>query len=152
MRKIALISIIGLSASLALAGGEKVQPLDIKTGLWQSTMTLTFNGLPPMEASFMPKTITQKMCLTKKNLGQYPFLRKNCTLKVMTSTGSKMDVTGDCVFGEGYMDHFTGHLHVLDSEHVEGTETQAITGGGRTMTADYKGTGKYVGPACGNVH
>ncbi len=49
MRKIVLWSMTFLWASILLAAG-KYQPLNVKTGTWQTTFTATTSGAPPIGA------------------------------------------------------------------------------------------------------
>ena len=76
-----------LCMSAVFAAGASAAPMDVKLGLWQSTITSEVSGMPPidmsrytpeqrarMEAAFKkyeargPRTTTYKTCLTKKNL------------------------------------------------------------------------------------
>lgn len=102
MRKIILLSVFCLSASVVLAGGD-IKPLNVKTGLWQVTMTTNMTGLPPISpevlkqltpeqrskleesmkarASQGPQKRTYKHCMTQQDLNKDPFSDKNvnCT-------------------------------------------------------------------------
>jgi len=118
MRKLALWIVACLWASVLLAAG-KYQPLNVKTGTWQTTWTTTVSGLPPIPqdmlnrmtpdqrarveaamknmASGTPRTRTSQTCLTKEQLQKDPFNdRKSCTETVLTSTGSGMEVQEEC--------------------------------------------------------
>jgi len=86
MQKNTSLGLIFLWAPVLLASGD-VQPLNIKTGLWQLTMTTTVSGRPPIppealarmtpeqrakfeaamkaRASHGPRTRTYKNCVTK---------------------------------------------------------------------------------------
>src|ERR1700676_2872864 len=46
MRKILSSTLICLSAEVVLLAAGKVQPLNVKTGLWQVSTTTTMSGLP----------------------------------------------------------------------------------------------------------
>jgi len=159
----------------ALAGPGNVQPLNVKTGLWQTTMVTTTSGAPPMTPDMearlaqmppeqrakieammksrlggTPQTNTYKSCITKEDLNKYPFSdpKQNCSYNVLTSTGSKMDVSGTCTENNGMKTNFTMRLQALDSENVTGTGQVAISGGGHTMNGNYTGTGKWLSPSC----
>ena len=162
-------------SSIVFAGPGNVQPLNIKTGLWQTTMNVSVSGAPPitpdMEAKLAqmppeqrarieammksrlggaPQTHTYKSCITKEDLNKYPFSdpRHNCTYNVLTSTGSKMDVSGSCTEADGMKTDFKMRLDALDSENVKGTGQVAINGGGHTMNGTYSGTGKWLSSTC----
>ena len=99
MRKMILLVAVLLSATVLLAA--TLEPLNVKTGLWQVTMTSTINGLPA------PTTSTYKSCVKKEDLDKYPFTdpKAKCTWTVQSSTGSKMDATGTCMpEGQGKID------------------------------------------------
>ena len=46
MRKVLSAALVGLLASVVLRAAGKVQPLNVKTGLWQVSTTTTMSGLP----------------------------------------------------------------------------------------------------------
>lgn len=175
MRKLTLLAAVLFSTTVLLAGGD-VQPLNIKPGLWETTMTTTVSGLPPMPADMesklaqlppeqrakieammknryggTPQTRTYQSCVKKEDLNKYPFAdpEKKCTYTVTTSTGSKMEVSGSCLPGsEGMKFDFKVQLEATDSEHVKGTGQMVITGGGHSMNASYNGSGKWIGATC----
>ena len=175
MRNTALLAAVLFSAAVLLADG--VQPLNVKTGLWETTMNMTISGLPPVPADMqskldqlppdqrarveamlksryggVPQTSTYKSCIKKEDLNKYPFSdpQRKCTYTVATSTGSKMDVSGTCPpANDGMKVDFKLHLEALDSEHVKGTGQMVITGsGGNTMNGNYNGSGKWLGATC----
>jgi hypothetical protein len=90
--------------SFSLWAGDKIQPLDIKPGLWEFTSTNLVTGLPAMppdvlakmtpeqrakiEAAMgarsggVPRTITHKVCITREKLDKQTAFNdehKNCT-------------------------------------------------------------------------
>src|SRR5689334_2893326 len=94
-----LAAIISSSAVLLMAADP--QPLNVKPGLWQITMTSTIQGLPA------PSTTTYKSCVKKEDLAKYPFTDPDdkCTWTVGNSTGGKMDTKGTCMPpGQGKVD------------------------------------------------
>lgn len=175
MRKAILIGAALLLAMVASVTGN-INPLNLKPGFWQTTMTSTINGKPPMtpemeaklaqmspeqrakfEAALKsrnggtPQTRTWKSCVKKEDLNKYPFddPNKKCTYTVQSSTGSKMDVRGTCSPGkDGYQYDFKLHLETADSEHAKGTGQMTISSGGQTMTADYSGSSEWLGATC----
>src|SRR5262245_38326842 len=87
----------------------KLQPLNVKTGLWESTITTTTSGQMPIPAEMLarltpeqrakfearmnqnasPKTrtYTNRDCETKEKLAEQPFnSEKECKQTIVTST------------------------------------------------------------------
>lgn len=175
MRKAILIGAVLLLAMVASVSGN-VNPLNLKPGLWQTTMTYTIKGTPPMPPDMearlaqmtpeqrakyeamlknqyggTPKTNTWKSCVKKEDLNKYPFEdpRKKCTYTVLSSTGSKMDVSGTCTPGnDGYEYGFKVQLETADSEHAKGTGQLTISKGSQIMTGDYRGSSQWLGATC----
>ena len=171
MHKMILSGVICLMAPILLAGGN-IQPLKIKPGLWQETITSTTSGQPPIppgtlekltpeqrakfeaamkaRASKGPQTRTFKHCVTQEDLNKDPFAedKKSCTRSVLTSTGSKMDVHEVCTGNGGVKTDLTVHIEALDSENVKAAIHVNAAGGGRTMNGDSNITAKWLGPAC----
>lgn len=144
MRKIILLAAILLPATILLAQGD-VQPLDVKPGLWQVTMTTTFNGMGT------PHTSTHKSCVKKEDLNKYPFTdpEHNCTYRVMSSTGKTMEAHGTCQPGgdAGKVD-FDLRLDALDSENVKGTGDMSMNFNGQMVKGKYAATGKWLSGTC----
>ena len=142
MRKVILLAVF-LSATALFAAA--LEPLNIKPGLWQVTMTATVTGLP------RPNVNTYQSCIRKEDLGKYPFTnpKDKCVWTVQTSTGSKMEATGTCMpEGMGKVD-FSMNLQAVDSENVKGTGQLTVNGGpGGVMSGNYSGTAKWVGATC----
>ena len=105
-------------ASPAAWSADKIQPLDVKLGLWETTSTTQMTGMPPippevldrmtpeqraqMEATMgasggQPKAHITKSCMTKERLekgGSFGEDRPNCKRTVTGSTGSKARLAG----------------------------------------------------------
>jgi hypothetical protein len=142
MRKMILLGAVLLSATLLLAAS--LEPLNVKTGLWQVTMTSTINGLPA------PNTSTYKSCIRKEDLDKYPFTDPNlkCTWNVLNSTGSNMDASGTCMPEDQGKIDFSMRLEVTDSENVKGTGQLTLNGPGGAMKGNYSATAKWIGATC----
>ena len=107
--------------SFAIWAADKIQPLDVKTGLWEVTTTSVTSGMPPippealarltpeqrarMEESMKsrmggtPKTTIRKDCVTKEKLDKdYLFGedRKECTRTVVTTSSRKLEMKMQC--------------------------------------------------------
>jgi hypothetical protein len=178
IRHALLVTLFMSFASLVFAGSGNVQPLNVKTGLWQTTMTITLSGAPPMTPEMQahlaqmspeqrarieammkqkfggtPETHTYQSCITKEDLNKYPFTdpKQNCTYNVLTSTGSKMDVSGTCTQSDGTKANFNMRLDAVDSENVKGTGQLVLSGNGRTTNGNYSGTGKWLSSSCAGM-
>jgi hypothetical protein len=119
-------------------------PLNVKTGLWQVTMTSKVSSLPA------PNTATYQSCVKKEDLDKYPFTdpKDNCNWKVLTSTGSEMEATGMCKpEGMGNLS-FNMKLVAADSENVKGTGQLTADGPAGNLTGTYSGTAKWIGATC----
>ena len=170
MRKNILLGVIFLWAPVLLAAGD-VRPLNIKTGLWEVTMTSEVSGRPPIPPDVLarmtpeqrakfeaamkarasqgsqPKTHTN--CITKEKLNKDPFSeeRKSCTRTVLASTGSRMDIREVCEDQNGKRE-MTIRIEAPDSEHVTGSGQVTAAGGNNSMNVSMHFTGKWIGAVC----
>jgi hypothetical protein len=151
--------------------------LNVKVGLWETTITSTMTGMPSIPDSALAqlspdqrakiqqmiqersgKPTTTKSCLTKEKLQKSnPFQNapKGCTYTVTSSTSSKMEVKMQCSQNGMTM---TGNVVVsaTDSENVKGTVHMNTTGGNGSsgsnpMNMNSTFTSKWLGAACGDV-
>ena len=128
MRKVLSAALVGLLASVVLLAAGKVQPLNVKTGLWQVSTTTTMSGLPEIPPDMQarldqmtpeqrakieammksrlggtPQTSSYKKCVTKEELENNPWNKpdEKCDWAVVNSTGSDMEVkTNSCTAGK----------------------------------------------------
>jgi Protein of unknown function (DUF3617) len=151
------VAAICLLAAVVFAATGEFQPLKVKTGLWQMTETVTWNGLPPQMAPMMkagPQPRTYKTCVTTEDLSTNPWAKgsgEKCTWTVLNSSGSDMEVRGtSCDFGKDYgmKADVHGKIHVLDSENGTGSMAITLTGNGQTMNGNASYTGKWIGASC----
>lgn len=152
-------------------------PFNMKTGLWQDTMTSTSTGsmsIPPDLAARMtpeqkaryeaamgqltngvPRTITYKKCVKKDDLNKDPFSdpKQKCTWTTLTSTGSSGQATGTCLINDttngmtGKMD-ININYQIPNPETVQGSGTIAMTFNGRTVNSKGNLSGKWLGATC----
>lgn len=169
MRKVTLCAMTCLSASILWAAG-KYQPLNVKTGVWQTTLTTVVSGAPPIPqdmiekmtpeqrarfdammkkmASGTPNTRTSKSCLTREDLEKDPFNdMKSCKETVVTSTGSKMEVKEICTDERGTV-NANVRIEATDSENVKGWVQSTVNGEGKTMNVNGTFTSKWIGAVC----
>jgi hypothetical protein len=174
MRILIVLGVICLGAELLLAVGETYQPLNVKTGLWETTWTSSLSGRPPIPANMVesmtpeqrerfeaamnkmvsqaPKTRTAKSCLTEEKLKKDPFNEENksCTETILASSGSRMDIREVCS-GGAVKNDVTVHIEAIDSEHVSAKVVSNMSGGGNTMNMNGTFTSKWLGAACGDT-
>jgi len=168
----------GSRAALAQQAGSpevKLQPLDIKIGLWETTRTFKTVGELPIPAATLDKltpeqrarlqermsansaghsnTTTDKHCVTKAELEQRKLevsASKECRPTVTTSTSSVAKGKLSCEI-EGMRGSATFEAEALDPEHVKGSAHGSMSGGGHTLNFDGSFSSKWLGSACGNV-
>ena len=159
--------------SSAHEAATKLQPLNIKPGLWETTRTYTMVGEMPIPADMLAKlspeqrarfeermkahsaantkTVTDKKCLTKQDLEQADFggSKGECTQTIISSTSNKATGTLSCDV-EGVTVKGSIEIEALDQEHVKGLSHGTATGGGRARNVDTTFTSKWIGPSCGS--
>src|SRR5215472_8709780 len=172
MRKLMFLGVFFFSWILIGTAQDQVQPLNVKTGLWETTTAMKTTGqvgIPPdVAAGMTPEqrakfeaamknrangiTRTHKNCLTKEKLTQNPFSDKGkgdqkCTETVIKSTGSNLEVREVCT-GEGTKSDTHISIQAIDSERVKGSVQSTVTEGGRTMNINGSSESKWLGPSC----
>jgi hypothetical protein len=149
-------------------------PLDVKPGLWETSITTEVSGMPPisqaamakltpeqrarMEASVKsrqakgPQTRVTKSCLTAEDLKK-PFALNDdahamCKRTVISSSGRKEEVHFECAKGPVKS---TGDIRVeaVTPESVQGTSHASSSDGTRSMTFAFTFAGKWLGAECG---
>ena len=178
---VSVIFTIGASAQTrgsqsAPPAGVKFQPLNIKTGLWEQTLTSKVSGELPVPPEMLnrltpeqrarmeqrmkansdahARTTTHKRCLTEEDLRKNKFLDsgedQECTSTITTSTSTSAKGRISCQ-SEGMK--MAGALEMLapDSEHINGSWRATADSGGHTMNVDSTFTSKWLGSSCGNV-
>jgi hypothetical protein len=165
--------VIAVMLSSVAWAQAKFQPLNVKTGLWESTITSTTSGQMPIPAEMLAKlspeqrakfearmkqnstpktrTYTNRDCETKEKLAEQPFnSAKECKQTITASTSTKAEVKMICEFGDvktsGIM-----RIDVLSPENVKGSGQMTSNGGGHSMTVDTSFSAKWLGPSCGDV-
>jgi len=161
---------------LALLGcvwaADKRQPLNVRPGLWETTMTTTTSGEMPIPAELLSKltpeqrikmeqkmkdnsgektrTLTDKSCVTKEQIEkglEFGHEQGRCTRTVVNSTGSVIDLQVTCA-DEGMNTRGTMHFEALSPESMNGTSQMTANGGGHAMTVHMSFTSKWLGPTC----
>lgn len=172
MRNLLLLLTLGAIPACAAA---QYQPLNVKTGQWQTTVLINSGGslamasgqmarLTPeqrarvesaMKQASQPKTTTRvnQDCLTQDELNKgTPFKSddKQCTQKVLNSSSSKLSLEQDCV--EDSMTTKTiMSLEAISSELVKGTGTVTVTSSGHTFTSNITFTSQWSSATCSST-
>jgi len=145
--------------------------LNVKTGEWESTITVQTAGqLPiPQEAldkmtpqqrakidaaikaqGGQPRTTVSKSCVRKEDLDK-PFSniaqRESCKSTVLTSTATRQELRMECEMDGGKLSG-TLKLEAVDSGDVKGTMQMVASNGGRTINVNTNFAAKWLGPRC----
>jgi hypothetical protein len=153
----------------------KLQPLNIKPGLWESTRTIKRTGALPIPAEMLNRltpeqrarmeermkansaahtnTTTEKHCVTKEDLERDRLKlaeAKECTTTVINTTSTTVKAKFVCD-QEGM--HATGTLELVaaDPENFNGSYHSTANADGHTMNVEGTWTSKWLGSSCGNV-
>ena len=171
-----IVIVLVLACSLAVWAANKVQPLNVKVGLWEVTTTVTSNGQMPIPADLLARltpeqrarmeermkansaskarTTTHRNCLTREKLDRgetFSEDRKTCTETVVTSTNSQVEVRVVCE-NQGVKSNGTLHIDALNPENVKGSMHMLAAGGDHSMNMSSTFSGKWIGSSCGDLH
>jgi hypothetical protein len=161
-----------LGSFLTLGEPGNVQPLNVKTGLWEVTTTSAASKAPVLPDAVLEKltpdqrarikeriqaskpdavkTTIKNQCLTREQLQRGSLFRldgKSCTWTHRTSTSSKVQMRGDCV-DQGLKTEARLQIEALTPEEAEGS-LQFSSNGQNTIpatTSTFKA--KWIGPRC----
>ena len=153
----------------------KVVPLNIKPGLWETTINSNVDGGLPIPAGMLERlspeqrtrfeermkansaahtrTTTHTKCVTREDIEKQKLdfvSSKECTPTVITSTSSAANGKLSCE-SEGMKSTATFDVEARDQEHLKGSSHGSIAGNGQTMKIDSAFTSKWLGSSCGNV-
>ena len=164
-----------MSSSVEAQPSAKLQSLNVKPGLWESTRTINRQGALPIPAEMLNRltpeqrarmeermkansaahtnTTTEKHCVTKEDLERDRLKlaeAKECTTTVLNSTSTSVQAKLVCD-QEGM--HATGTLELTaaDPEHMNGSYRSAVNADGHTMNVEGNWTSKWLDSSCGNV-
>jgi uncharacterized protein DUF3617 len=175
----ATASALLIFGAIPVLAGQKAQtnqwkPLNVKTGLWETTRTWTRTGVPPLPASMLErltpeqrarieqrmkanaemkiKTVTDKNCVTKKDLDNPPDFTQNgkCTWSSLESSSTRERGTVSCET-EGVKMNGNGDFDAPDQEHMNALIHLTTTGEGHTMKMTGNFKSRWIGPSCGNL-
>lgn len=155
------------------ASGVKYQPLNIKPGLWERTVTYKIVGDSPIPAGMLDKltpeqrsrfqarmdassaantrTNTERVCITKQQVEKpVDFSDKECTWTILESTSTRANGKVSC-HSSGITMSGTGDFAAPDPEHLKGSAHMTSTGNGNKISSDATFTSRWIQSNCGNV-
>ncbi len=183
MRKSAFLGLLVATTSLLAFAQQRpaeqnarIQPLNIKTGLWETTYVRNTNGEMPIPAEYLsrlspeqrarlearmkanasPRTATRtyKSCVKKEDIDGSLLNSKDqqeCQITILKSTSTEVNGKMTCAM-EGMRGDGTMDMQVIDSGHTKGTSHVTATGNGHTFNSDATMTSKWISTDCGGVH
>jgi hypothetical protein len=174
MNKLSSITIAAATCALALVTAQAADvPLNVKTGLWQSTVSMQTSGqLPIAEADLakMPPEKRQqfeaamkaalanaskphvvKSCVTteqlRKGLSFKSDAGPSCKRTVVSSSASAWEMHEECTGASPRTS--TIRFRAPNPEQIDGQMQMTMTRGDRTMTSDGTIHGKWLSADCG---
>ena len=169
-----ICAVLGACAVVAAAvwAAQGGTPLDIKPGQWETTVTTSRSGAPPLppevlaripaeqraqmeermkaRAAAGPQTHVTKTCITKEDLaksfGAFNS-NPNCKNTLLSSTPKSADFKVECNI-QGMVTTGTGHVEAPDSEHTTGKTKMTMAAGGQTSTSEITFSSKWLGAVC----
>lgn len=150
----------------------KMQPLNIKPGLWESTRTISRAGQMPIPAATLnrlspeqrarvearmkanaashSRTTTEKQCVTREQIEDQKLDldgEQACTTTITNSTSTMAKGNVSCNT-QGMQGHGTFEIESSDPEHYKGSAHSTLTGSGQSMNVDVAFTSKWLGSRC----
>jgi hypothetical protein len=167
---------IALLWPLACLAAESYRPLDVRPGLWETSITSQLSGMPPIPADVLarltpeqrarieaamkareakgPQTTVHKSCLTsddlKKPLDFGGESNGMCKRTIVASSATRQDIHIECTSGAAKT---AGDVHVeaVDPENVKGDSRVTTADGSRKMDIRVTFTGRWLGASCGDL-
>jgi hypothetical protein len=165
------------TAAQRSAAPAKLQPLNVKTGLWETTATYSMAGELPVAPEMLnrmtpqqrarleqamkaesgnAKTMTYQGCLKKEDLEHPNFTdKKQCTWTTLESSSTKVKGSASCVFKDPEMSdakvNGSGEFVAIDQEHVKGSMHMKVTGAGHEMNSNSTFASRWLKSDCGGV-
>jgi hypothetical protein len=169
--------LLGVGAVWAFTAwaADKVQPLDVKVGLWEVTHTTTMEGqlIPPeamaklspehraqveqmlkQRSEMNGKPVTRTHCVTKEELAKSDVMGDDerdpsCKRTVITSTPRKLQARSACADEKGGKRSGSYEIEAVDREHVKGSAQMTGSSGKQDMKANSTFTARWLGADCG---
>lgn len=167
-------SLVVMAMVSVIAAGQHVRP-QIKTGLWEQSITISRHGALPMPdsvlskltpeqrarveaqmgASQQPRTTTHQECLTEKDLDRFSIFENpdpRCKQTIQSSTGTQIDAQWECKIEEGVTGKGTMHIDILSPESARATSHTVVDSNGRQIVSDSKMTSRWIGADCSGIN
>ena len=161
----------GIVIALALAStGAYADPLDVKPGLWEITVTTKMSGMPPIDTSKVtpeqkarfeaamkalqakgPRVRVRKACMTQERIEREPFQEKDeasCTHTVISSTRTQWQAKRVCTKPKSVEEV---KYEALSRERIKGTVQINKSDDKHEMAVHVSIAGKWLGSNCGNI-
>ena len=158
MKKAIAVGVIGLAGILAFAATERVQSLNANTGLWQTSLTVNYTGLPAGMAAAVNPAMTYKTCVKPEDLNTDVWLSGNgaglkcASWNVLKSTDTDEEMEGkSCDAGNGMTADGHGTIHLSDPGHLTGSidaTFNGVTGNGNAVQMHASYTSTWIGATC----
>ena len=174
------IAAAGLIAAALAAGNARAETLDIRTGLWETTSTMTMTGMtgagagaaqmpdtskmtPEQRAHIEalmktmrgePKTTVTRTCVTQETLEKDRFdeHESNCTRTVVEKTKKLVHMTLACKSERGGTGHGEFRYEAPNRETLKGGfEMTTIPAKGGTIHMKSQTSGRWLSADCGKV-
>jgi hypothetical protein len=161
---------VGLLSCAAVGAVDKVQPLNVKPGLWESAITTVRTGPPPTSAEALakmapdqraraeqmmkmmqaPQKRTVSQCVTREDLarsfGGYAE-NPSCKRTVVSSTASQQEFRIECT-NKGILSTGTVSMQAIDFEHVSGAIKMTMNYENHLRTMTMTINARWLGAAC----
>ena len=166
------ILLVVFFAATVAAAAQKIEPPNIKLGLWETTLSSKWSGQLPILAEDLsgltpeqrakleeamkkavssPHEITYERCVTKEKLNtSNPSHGGPCTETTPSSTSSRLVLKLKCTDEKMQMS-LTFELEALNTENIKGSGHGSMTSGNHTANVESTYTSKWIGSACGDV-
>jgi hypothetical protein len=166
-----------IAASVTLLGtpaNALAEPLDMKTGLWETTVHSETHGelpipdeqlqkMTPKQRAALEKmrnqsrTTVVKGCLTeeKREKGESDFLSgkggMQCESKLSKHTSTAVAGSRHCKSSSGMEQTIDFDYKIQDREHVTGTMNAVFKNAGKTMTSTGHTSSRWISASCGKT-
>jgi len=159
--KCLLFGLLFLAGAACAAGAG--HPLDVRPGMWESTMTVETSGMPPIPPEVLARmtpqqkamieermkgnkiTVNGKRCIKQEDLDKgldwSDPKRVSCQRTLTTSTSTVQEMRLECD-RNGMKTSGTVRVEALDPEHVKVTAHMTVADGAHTMTSNMSGKDK----------
>jgi len=149
---------------------DAIQPLDVRPGMWENTMTIQMSGAPPIPPELLakmtpeqkamlearmkqaPKTTVAKHCITKEDLNKplnFGDQKGSCQRTIVNSSPSKQEIRIECG-NAGIKSSGTIRIEATDPEHVKVSSQITSGDGSHAMNISATGAGKWLSATCGS--